>query len=240
MFNNLLFRCSSIGKLMTEPKLKADKEAGNLSETTKTYLVDLYVKEKYGRENDITSKYLTKGLMVEEDSITLYSRVKKNFFSKNEERLSNEYITGVPDLYTGANILDTEVIIDLKSSWDIFTFFRTQTKEVNSDYYYQLQGYLFLTGARVAKLAYCLINTPEMLINDEKRKLMYKMGATTDESPEFLEACEKLDKAMTYDDIPLAKRLIEFTIPRDEAAIDKIKTKVLKAREYLNQLDREL
>lgn len=240
MFDNLLLRCSSLGKLMTEPKLKADKEAGNLSETTKSYLVDLYVKEKYGRENDIASKYLTKGLMVEEDSITLYSRVKKTFFSKNEERLSNEYITGVPDLYTGANILDTEVIIDLKSSWDIFTFFRTQTKEVNSDYYYQLQGYLFLTGARVAKLAYCLINTPEMLISDEKRKLMYKMGATTDESPDFLEACEKLDKAMTYDDIPLAKRLIEFTIPRDEAAIDKIKTKVLKAREYLNQLDREL
>jgi hypothetical protein len=225
---------------MTEPKLKADKEAGNLSETTKSYLVDHYVKEKYGRENDITSKYLTKGLMVEEDSITLYSRVKKTFFSKNEERLSNEYITGVPDLYTGANILDTEVIIDLKSSWDIFTFFRTQTKEVNSDYYYQLQGYMCLTGARVAKLAYCLINTPEMLITDEKRKLLYKMNVTTDENPEFLEACDKIDKAMTYDDLPLNKKVIEFTIPRDEAAIDKIKTKVLKAREYLNQLDREL
>ena len=64
---------------MTEPKLKADKEAGNLSETSKSYLVEVYIKEMYDREADINSKYIAKGLMVEEDSITLYSRVKKSF-----------------------------------------------------------------------------------------------------------------------------------------------------------------
>lgn len=236
-FNETLFRCSSIGKLMTEPKLKADKEAGNLSETSKSYLVEVYIKEMYDREADINSKYIAKGLMVEEDSITLYSRVKKSFFKKNEERLNNDYITGVPDLFVGENIIGATEVIDLKSSWDIFTYFKAKTKDTNSDYFWQLQGYMFLTGATIAKLAYCLVNTPEMLINDEKRKLMYKMGAMTEESLEYVEACEELEKNMIYDDIPLPKRVYEITIERNEAAIDKIKEKVLKAREYLNTLD---
>jgi hypothetical protein len=228
MFENYKFRCHSIGKLMTAPKLKADKEAGNLSETTKSYLMEIYVQEKYGRKKDISSKYLEKGLMVEGEAIKLYSRLKLEEYTKNEERLSNDFITGIPDL------ISTEVI-DIKSSWDIFTFFNVLNKEVNSDYYWQLQSYMGLTGLPMAKLAYCLINTPEMLISDEKRKLSYKMN--TIESPEYLAACDELEKSMIFDDIPLTNRMIEFEVKRDGEAIKSIYDKVEKSREYLNNLD---
>ena len=239
-FSKTLFRCSSIGHLMVEPKSKADKDAGNLSEGAKTHLIDVYVSTKYGRQTDIQNRYVNKGLMVEEDSITLYSRLKKTFFLKNEEHLKNAFIKGTPDLFTGKDIHHAEAIIDVKSSWDIFTFFRTHTKDVNSLYWWQLQGYMALTGAASANLAYCLINTPEMLVNDEKRKLMYKMGCATSESDDFIRACEELEKAMIYDDIPLHERLIEFQIERDEAAIQSIYKKVQKGREYLNLLEGQL
>ena len=239
-FNNTLFRCSAISNIMTEPKLKADKEAGNLSETTKSYLVDVYVQEKYGREQDITSKHMTKGLMVEEDSITLYSRVKKTFFKKNEERVSNPYIIGTPDLFTGESIGSAEEIIDIKSSWDIFTFYRARCKDVNSAYWWQMQGYMALTGATSARLAYCLVNTPELLISDEKRKLMYKMNVATTENDDYIAACEELDKSMIYDDIPMAERTFEFVIQRDDEAIQRIYDKVRKARQFLNLMDEGL
>ena len=230
MFTNYLFRCHSIGKLMTEPKLKADKEAGNLSETAKTHLLEIYIAEKYGRKKDISNKYITKGLMAEDDSIKLYSTIKLEKYVKNELRLKNEYLVGTPD------IIDTEVI-DVKTSWDIFTFFAVAKKEINSDYFYQLQAYLALTGLTVSKLAYCLVNTPQTLINDEKRKLMYKMNVATDEAPEYVKACEDLERSMTYDDIPLSNRIIEFQIDRDDKAILRMYDKITRARQYLNDLD---
>lgn len=239
-FSKTLFRCSSIGHLMTEPKSKADKDAGNLSEGAKTHLVDVYVSAKYGRQTDIQNRYVNKGLMVEEDSITLYSRVKKTFFKKNEKHLANDFIKGTPDMFTGLEIEAADTIIDVKSSWDLFTFFRVHTKDINSLYWWQLQGYMALTGARSANLAYCLIDTPEMLINDEKRKLMYKMGCATEESSDFLKACEELDLSMKYADIPLNERVIEFVVERDNDAIETLYQKVTKARQYLNELENAL
>ena len=70
---------------MTDPKEKAAKEAGELSKTAKTELKKIYIKEKYGREKDITTKQMQKGIEVEEESITLLSRVQKKMLYKNEE-----------------------------------------------------------------------------------------------------------------------------------------------------------
>lgn len=238
-FSKTLFRSSGCGHLMTEPKSKADKEAGNLSEGAKTHLIDIYVANKYGRHDDINNKYVEKGLMVEEDGITLYSRVKKRFFKKNSEHLSNEFIKGTPDLFTGDDIRHADIITDIKCSWDIYTFFRVLTKGINSIYYWQLQAYMALSGARSARLAYCLIDTPETLINDEKRKLMYRMGVASDLNPDYLEACAEIDKNMRFGDIPIEERVIEFEVPRDDADIVLLYSKITKGRWFLNEFEAE-
>ena len=103
-------------------------------------------------------------------------------------------------------------------------------------YYWQLQGYMYLTGAMSASLAFCLIDTPVILVEDEKRKLMWKMGVDTSENSEFKEACNGLERLMIYDDIPINERLIEFDIKRNEEDIEKIDLKVIKSREFLKDL----
>jgi hypothetical protein len=216
---------------MTEPKLKADKEAGNLSETTKTFLMEVFIQQKYGRKKDISNKYIEKGLLVENDAIKLYSRYKFNEYQKNEELFKNDFLVGTPDIVS-------DDIIDIKSSWDIFTFFSNLNKDVDSAYYWQLQAYLALTGKESAKLAYCLVNTPEMLVNDEKRKLMYKMNVATDENPIYLQACDELDRNMNFDDIP--NRVIEFEVKRNDEDIQKMYFKIKKARIYLTELETQL
>ena len=228
--DQIKFRCSSLGHLMTEPRSKSEA----ISETTKTHLIDVYVSEVYGRKTEIFNKYISKGNQVEEDSITLFSRVNKEFFTKNEKHLSNDYIKGTPDLFQGASIDNADKIIDIKSSWDIFTYFRTRGKDMNKMYYWQLMGYIALTGAQSATLAYCLVDTPDTLLNDEKRKLHWKMGLIDDNHPDFIEACEEIDRLGKYNDIQLKDRVYTIHVERNESDINRIYQRVMEAREWMN------
>lgn len=231
-FLNYKFRASSIGTLMTN-----DRSGKQMGETAKQRLLEIYVKEKYGRDKELINKYITKGLQVEEDSITLYSRNKKTFYRKNEDRLENDFICGTPDLYEGPSIKEATLIIDIKSSWDLFTFWMVLHKPMNTAYVYQLQSYMALTGAKESKLVYCLVSTPAPLILDEMNKLKWKMGVSDPDTNEvFKQACDYLETAMRFDDIPMEERFIEFTIQRNDAVIDSIYERVTDCRKFLNAL----
>lgn len=222
--SNILFRCSSLGYIMTN-----DRSGKQMGETCKNHLVDKFISVKYGRKTDIQTKYTNKGLMVEEDSLTLYSLYTKDFLLKNKQVFSNEFICGTPD------VILADKVIDIKSSWDIFTFFRASHEKVNQRYYWQLMGYMALTGKKTATLAYCLINTPDCLIHDEKRRLMYKMNVIDDRNTLYEEACSELDKQMIYDDIPLEEKVNEIIVERDEDAIQAIYARVKECREYMDK-----
>jgi hypothetical protein len=224
---DVLFRASSVGKIMTDAR-----SGTGLSETAKTYCKQLFREIRYGRRKEVHTKYMEKGLMCEEDGITLYCRLNKKFFRKNEATIKNEFICGTPDLFEGDDIRSASVVIDIKSSWDLFTF-PFPTDPVNKDYYWQLQAYMALTGADVAKLVYCLIDTPLILMNDEKRKLMYRMGAATSENEEFEKACEELERNMTFSDIPMNERVCEYTVERNDKDIQKMYDRVDKCRAFL-------
>jgi hypothetical protein len=229
--NKILFRCSSLGHIMTEPRSKSEV----LSESCKTHLADVFVSAKYGRNSDIANRYVKKGTMVEEDSLTLYSRVKRLFYTKNEEWFSNEFISGTPDIILVDGAMPTE-IIDIKSSWDIHTFFRAKSKELNKLYYWQLMGYMALTGAKSGRIAYCLVSTPELLQEAERKTLWYKMGQPSGDNNDWIQACAELDKAMVYDDIPMQERVYdEFVVERNEEEIERIYTRVKDCRTWMNE-----
>ena len=223
MFEDYKFRASSLGKIMTN-----DRSGKGMGDTARTYLKEIYVEKVWGKRKDIHSKYISKGLMVEEMAIAFYSSQHGDFFYKNDEWFSNDFISGTPD------IVADEMIIDIKSSWDAFTFMKVDGK--NKDYFYQLQAYMWLCDKPTSKLAYVLTNTPLQLIEDEKRKLNWGMGMIDDMDEIYLEACAEIDKQHDLSKIPMEKRIKEFTIDRDEKVIEKIKERVLEAREYLETL----
>lgn len=236
-WSDTLIRCSSIGSIMTEPKEKAAKEAGELSKTAKSHLKGVYINEKYGRHKDIITKQMQKGIEVEEESITLLSRVQKKMLYKNSERLSNAYITGLPDIYEGESIYNAESITDIKSSYDLHSFINNIGEQLDRDYYFQLQGYMALSGAKIAYIAYCLVNTPAHIIENEKYRLLKSMDVISEESPEFIKEALKIEKNMIFDDIPKEERVLIFTILRDDEIIETIYDKVVKARAFLYQFE---
>ena len=93
-----------------------------------------------------------------------------------------------------------------------------------------------LTGAKSAKLVYCLVNTPEALIYDEKNKLKWKMGVINPDTDEqFQMACDAIDKDSIYDDVPMDERCVEILIERNDADIERLYNRIKDCRIYMNE-----
>lgn len=228
MFENTKIRCSALGNLMTEPKAAADKASGALSATAKTSLLEVYVKEVYGREKDIQTKPMKKGILAEDDSITTLSMYDGVLYQKNEKRYENEFITGTPDIVDGK-------VIDIKSSYDLWTFLANIDSKIDKGYWWQLQGYMWLTGLDKAELVYVLSNMPEEMILQEKYYLLKRMNVISEDSPEYIKAALELEKRLKFDDIPVNQRVIKFSFGKDESAWDFIESKVKAARVELER-----
>ena len=216
-------RCSAIGKIMTSPKTKGEL----LSQTTKTYLQELAIEEVYGIRKEFSSRYTDKGNEVEDLSIALCNDVLDlGFIYKNEEHFTNDWITGTPDVNTN------EILLDVKSSYDATTFPFFDTDLKNKMYFYQLQGYMWLTGKQESLLCYCLINTPLQIVEDEIRREHWKASLIDED----LNLRDFVQAKHIFDHIPKEKRLKTFVIERDEKVIEEIKTRIEQCRDYYNDL----
>lgn len=246
-------------------RLTYKRDNPELSETCKKRLIKVYAFEMYGRTEDITSKYMEKGIEIENDSITLYSRIRKKFFKKNEERLYNKFIQGLPDLWDGEGetIQEAEEIIDVKSSWSLITYLNAVVdKKMNHDYKWQGNSYLGLVPkAKRFRLAYCLVNSPAKLIMDEKFKIQRQLGfldpMMAEEDADYKERCKSIERNHIFDlglfrehnphfdfhnapadwtwDIPKEKRVHEFVFDRNEAEISQLYKRVPECRKWISE-----
>lgn len=158
------FRCSSLGKLMTEPRSKSE---GVLSVGAKTYIRELAAQEIFGVEFEVSSKAIEKGIEVEGDAIDLLNSVRGLSLFKNTERKSNEFITGECDLFDA----EAKRGHDIKSSWSIATFPITVADCEDRLYEWQMRGYMALWDADEWEVNYCLVDTPDRLIGFEPMHL---------------------------------------------------------------------
>lgn len=216
-------RCSQIGKIMTQPRTKTDL----ISKTTQSFL-DIWIKEQiYNRQKEFSSKYTEKGKECENSAIKFASKILDiGMIFKNEKEFSDDFISGSPD------IILNDTIIDIKNSWDCFTFPLLDVECPNDDYYWQLQGYMALTGKPKARLVYVLSDTPQTLIDDEIRRQGWKMGFIEIPIDFELEIINK----MTYKYIPDGLKIKVYDFDRNEDDIAKIYEQVKKCREYINQV----
>jgi len=201
--NNFHFRASGIAQIMGD-----GKGADGLSVTAKTYLDGLAKEYVYGYNKVVKSKYFDKGIQCEAAAIDLYNEVFFTNHTKNAERRTNDWITGEPDI-----IVPGAKIIDIKNAWDLATFPATssQVEKIAKEagYDYQGRAYMWLFDIDEFEVAYCLVSTPSDLCRFEQQDLH------------------------DVDHINPALRITRTRISRDKAIEDKMKEKVIVAREYL-------
>lgn len=231
-FSKVKFHPSQLGKLFVSPQSKADKEAGELSQTSKTYLVELYAQIKYGRKQELDNKFVRKGLVQEPESLLLLSEVLQQYLEKNEETFEDEILIGTPDCFLD----DEETVVDVKSSYSIFSFLSNLDGKLDAAYELQLQAYMHLTGRNKALLAYCLVNNPTEEIEWQKQLILKKTNAISEESPEFKKEWEKKRLLYQFEDIAESERVLLFKVEKDPEFPIKCQQKVEKARLYLDEL----
>ena len=158
----LNIRASSLSEIMTDPKGKDE----TLSVGAKTFIAKQAKQFVYGYDERFSSKYTEKGLLVENKSIELLNSVTFSNYTKNEERKTNEWLTGEADIVS-------DKIIDIKSSWSLVTFPAVAADGENKGYEWQVRAYMMLWELEQAEIAYCLVSTPDHLVGFEDKDIHY-------------------------------------------------------------------
>ena len=151
----MIFRCSSLAKLMTNPR----KNSESLSETAKSYIKQLAKENFYGYTSKVETKQMRKGTEYEMESISLVNSVWfGSNFVKNQLRETQGYLSGHPDIITD------DSIIDIKTSWSLETF--PALPEDADSYEWQVRGYMHLFNKPRAFVIFCMIDTDDKLLTD--------------------------------------------------------------------------
>lgn len=211
-----------------------------LSDGCIDYLMEWYSWETTGKipvdKEAMDIQYTRKGKSTENDCISLLSRVDKVVYTKNEERVTNSYLSGIPDIFLGETVMTATKIVDNKSLWDYPGFLKTLHKKPENGYIDQIGGYCDISGAPIGEIAKTLVNMPVEIVMDYEYRLLKKMNLATTESPEFQEEWKKWERSMHFDDIPKEKRVYKipvqpFTPERKQMIYDRVKV----CREWLSQ-----
>jgi len=227
-FSKQKFHPSSLSKLMTntrtkiKPIIKPINEP--LSVTAKSCLHEIYIEEVFGRKKTISSAAMKKGTAVETDSLELLQTVTGEVYFKNQETIENEYLIGTPDVIDKKN----SKVVDIKSSWDIWTYSGVTQDSALKDYAWQLKGYMWLTDTRSAQLVYALVNTPEFIIDNELYKMSFTLPPDTD--------MEQFRPDFIFDDIPSEMRIKRFEVAYFDDEISELRSRLDQCREYLSTL----
>jgi hypothetical protein len=95
-----------------------------------------------------------------------------------------------------------------------------------------MQAYMWITGKRQAVVAYCLINTPYLILEDEVRREHWKQNVIgeSDEIRAYVEAQHN------FDHIPKHERVKLFYVDYNEQDIERAKEKIEIGCVLYNQL----
>lgn len=196
------------------------KRGSSLTETAKNYVREQFLENNFGviTSDNTDNQYTRKGIMLEEQAIARVGEVLGLQLAKNEKVFSNDFIVGTPDIF----VEEKKLIVDTKVSWSTatFPFFSdvAQKAVTKSGYDYQMQAYMWLTGAEVAYVAYVLLDTPDELLNAFKIK----------DNPTEI----KKHKSEYWTDVIKQYNVSMVKINRDENAIEEMKHFITLAREY--------
>lgn len=222
-------RTKALTPIMVETLVTLNHIESNpeLPKGAKTYCEDWIKDQIYGQAPRHDFKYTSKGLEMESDALAF---VAENFgygmLLKNDLRKDGEFITGEADNVQPGHTIDT------KCSWSAASFPLFNDK-LDSAYYWQGLGYMYLYGKKSHKVFYCLMNTPEYLIENEFKSLSYKNGYSEEEGEAIY---SDLIEKMTFDNLEPEYRIKEFSFEFEQEKINQVIERVKMCRDYVKQL----
>lgn len=212
-------RASACGTIMTNAR-----GGSGMGDTAKTYCENWVKEQLYLRRKEFSSKYTDKGNEVEASSIDYASEyLGWGLVAKNEQHFTDHNMTGTPD------IILADRVVDIKNSWDCFTFPLFDTEIPEKKYYWQGQVYMALTGRLTFDLVYTLMNAPDHLIEQEARR-------SADWQEVEAELYDAVRERMSYDKFDQTLRIKRFEVAKNEKDIALIILRVEECRAYIRTI----
>lgn len=207
-----------------------------LSDTAKGMIDDVWLNNVKGIPNLVTSKYMEKGLWMEEEAISLLTEIDGFFYEKNKERKFDDMFTGECDIINAIPGVG-KVIQDVKCSWSVKTFM--EAAELTLLREWQGRVYLELYDADEFWLRPCLMDAPSHILEGERYRFAIKHGIIDHEEPEAAKLLEAFERTMVFSDNPnicIRERAKKVVIKRDKKLFQEIRKRVPAAREYYKNL----
>lgn len=211
------FTASEIWKLFTEPRTKADKEAGKWSQTSEAYILEKAIEEMTGYRPKFTSKEMEHGIITEPEAFQAfqqYSDLKWDYCSSEFFPIGDN--AGASPDGVAYDDLKAIAVVDIKCPQPL-TFFGIRAfdfgHKIDTKYFYQLQ--MQMIALRVPKAYLCYYLASE-----------FGNTYTGEVEAKF--------------DIPMKDRLMVFEVPQDPIAqteiMHKIKLAEQRKQEIINTL----
>lgn len=138
----------------------------SLSTGAKTFLKTLAKEFLLGYHKVVDTKYMDKGIALEESAIQFLNNQRFTNYRKNTERRLSEFLTGECDIFVpGAKT------IDIKVSWDLSTFPLLAEDAHDTMYEWQGRAYMKLWDVPEHEVVHVMLDTPDELIKWEQREL---------------------------------------------------------------------
>jgi len=233
------------------------RDTVELSKGAKTLLRKMRREIKFKRRREINSKYLTKGIELEETAIDWLSMYHDTMFTNNKERREDEYFTGECDIEEG---------YDTKVSWSLDTL-PDPEEPLKTIYEFQNRIYMRLWKRKEWTTSSIALS----MLEDEIKRTLYgeQWKWAGEEIPTWRkveiikfycyeeeyfiqmlaandvvvnqESDEKtIDMFQSFVEIPMHERIVEKTVKFDKKIDDKMVKIAILAREYMQSIEDEM
>ena len=212
--NDYTDRMQGIGRPLTEKqtqvwhelnyKLQKSKEY-SLTDGQKSLLRELVRQAKFKYITYPNADEMEKGLIVEKESRDLMSEVLGVPLVKDDERRTNEWVTGKRDI-------ESNIIVDIKSAFSHSSFSKMldDSYKENETYLRQADCYMELWDCSEAIISHVLVDTPLEILEKEIRKVMYRSRLFNGITKEFTDEGMYLIQGIVHDHIVTERAFEDF------------------------------
>lgn len=223
-------------------RIEAEKERFVVCKANESTLRKIYSREKYGKcIQNISKDYMPQmmnGTLSEGESLKLASEVLSIKLRTSKKVVTNEFLKGIMDAYTGRSINKAKHVVDIKTAANYETFLdMLDITQEKTKYYWQVMGYLSITGAKSGSIIHTCVSYHPDIITQEINKYLLRIRGLNIPKEKVDYRIEKIRNNLTFDNIPKNERIIKITIDRNDDDIQLIHDKVIVFRKFLQEFD---
>ncbi len=206
-----------------------------ISELIIIYAYEMYGKGKVSKGND-SPHAAEKGNMAEPESIKFLSMMDGINYEKNEEKFTNKWFQGIPDIVIRGKDNKIEKLIEVKTSYDLPSFIMSMRQKEPSHNIFELMGYMDMTGCKNAEIVHCLVDMPEKISSFEEKRLRERYCWLELDEETISDRISKSLNNMEYSDIPNELKCFRRPVTLNKLTMKDVKRRATASRKWMKEI----